>query len=61
MAKVQILTATYNHCSWLPTLYGSLTAQSNKDFRWTVVDDGSSDGTEKTISDFAAEGKMYHI
>jgi len=58
MAKVQILTATYNHCSWLPTLYGSLTAQSNKDFRWTVVDDGSSDGTEKTISDFAAEGKI---
>lgn len=52
---VKILTATYNHCTWLPDLYQSLLEQTNKNFQWIIVDDGSSDETENCINDYINE------
>lgn len=43
---VTILTPTYNRCDKLPTLKKSLENQTNKNFEWMIVDDGSTDDTE---------------
>lgn len=47
---VTILTPTYNRGGLLSRLYGSLLQQTQKNFEWLIVDDGSTDDTEKTIS-----------
>lgn len=49
MALVTIVTPTYNRAACLPELYNSLVTQTNKDFEWLVVDDGSTDETEECI------------
>lgn len=55
---ITVFTPTYNRAYILPQLYQSLCAQSNKEFEWLVVDDGSTDDTEKIISDWILEKKI---
>lgn len=43
MALLSILTPTYNRAGCLATLFKSLCAQTNLDFEWWIVDDGSTD------------------
>ena len=43
MPLVTIITPTYNRAEKLPILYESLINQTNKDFEWLIVDDGSED------------------
>lgn len=50
-----IFTPTYNRAYTLPKLYQSLVAQTDKNFVWLIVDDGSSDGTEKLVQSFVNE------
>lgn len=52
MYKLTVLTPTYNRVAYLPRLYESLAAQTNKDFLWLVVDDGSADGTKELIASY---------
>lgn len=52
MSRVTILTPTYNRAAYLPRLYESLAAQTNKDFLWLVVDDGSEDDTRELIESY---------
>lgn len=49
-ALITIFTPTYNRAYTLPKLYHSLCRQSRKDFKWLVVDDGSTDDTEAVIN-----------
>ena len=61
--RLTIFTPTYNRKHTLPQLYDSLCRQTCKDFTWLIVDDGSTDGTEALIWQWAAEGKTdiaYH-
>lgn len=44
---ITILTPTYNRASLLPRLFDSLLRQTNKDFEWIVVDDGSTETRER--------------
>ncbi|MCI8660514.1 MAG: glycosyltransferase family 2 protein [Lachnospiraceae bacterium] len=44
---VTILTPTYNRGTILEQLYDSLCRQSDKDFEWLIVDDGSTDHTKE--------------
>lgn len=53
--KLTILTPTYNRANKIAVLYDSLLRQSNFDFNWVVVDDGSSDNTSKLIHDLMKE------
>lgn len=46
---VSILTPTYNREVFLLQLFSSLTRQSNKNFEWIVVDDGSEDNTKQFL------------
>lgn len=55
---ITIFTPTYNRAYLLPRLYQSLIAQTNKDFKWLVVDDGSSDGTRELIANYLSENQI---
>lgn len=52
---VTVFTPTYNRSYILPELYKSLCKQTNKNFEWLIVDDGSTDDTQKLISKWASE------
>lgn len=49
---ITILTPTYNREYILTDLFESLEKQTCKDFKWLIVDDGSTDNTEEVVSDF---------
>lgn len=46
---ITILTPTYNREYILHEAYESLLAQTDKDFEWVVIDDGSTDGTQEKV------------
>ena len=47
-----IFTPTYNRAHTLPRLYQSLVAQTDFNFEWLIVDDGSQDETESVVKSF---------
>ncbi|WWR19216.1 glycosyltransferase family 2 protein [Lachnospiraceae bacterium JLR.KK009] len=53
-----ILTPTYNRGHLLQRLYESLVAQTNKQFKWMVVDDGSEDGTGLLLQKYKSQGHI---
>ena len=53
-----VFTPTYNRAYILPALYESLLAQTDKDFQWMIVDDGSTDDTEALVAGWIAEGRL---
>lgn len=52
MSILTIFTPTYNRGILLKQLYESLIAQTDKRFTWLIVDDGSTDNTEKIVKEF---------
>lgn len=52
MRKITILTPTFNRSANLKNLFSSLMNQTIKDFSWLIIDDGSTDDTEKVVSEF---------
>lgn len=52
---ISIFTPTYNRAKTLPRLYNSLKNQTNQNFEWVIVDDGSSDNTEELVSNWINE------
>ena len=60
---VTILTPTYNRGYIIKKAYESLLNQTDKDFEWLVIDDGSSDNTEdifkKIVSEKAINVRYY--
>lgn len=63
MKKITVFTPTYNRAYLLPRLYKSLCNQTNKEFIWLVIDDGSTDNTKELIEQWKAEDKItiqYH-
>jgi glycosyltransferase involved in cell wall biosynthesis len=50
---VTVLTPTFNRREQLQRVFESLQAQRYRDFEWLVVDDGSSDGTEEAVREWA--------
>ncbi len=53
---LSVITPTYNRAQLLWRLYASLVAQTDRDLEWIVIDDGSSDETEKTVLSMINEG-----
>lgn len=50
--NITVFTPTYNRKKKLKECYRSLCEQTSYDFIWLIVDDGSSDNTEKEVSEF---------
>lgn len=59
MRQLAILTATYNHPDELKELYISITKQTDKNLLWCIVDDGSSEETEKIVKSFIEEKLIF--
>ena len=53
MPLLSIITPSYNRAHLLPACYQSLLVQTDKDFEWIIVDDGSTDNTEQIAQSFA--------
>ena len=59
---VTIFTAVYNRCALIERLYESLERQTDKNFEWIIVDDGSMDYLhKKVIDDWMKEKQEYEI
>ncbi len=56
-----IITPTYNRKNTINTLYESLKNQTNKNFQWLVIDDGSDDGTKEYFNKLAEEEQSFVI
>lgn len=55
---ITVFTPTYNRAYIIEKLYESLLCQTNPDFEWLVVDDGSTDETEKLFGRFISENRI---
>lgn len=55
---LSIITPTFNRRHTLGICYQSLLNQTDDDFEWIIIDDGSTDGTEKLVNDFIAEKRL---
>lgn len=55
---ISVLTPTYNRGYIISKAYESLVNQTDLDFEWIVVDDGSSDDTESIIKKFINDNKI---
>lgn len=58
---ISILTPTYNRAYILHKLYESLLRQSDLDFEWIIIDDGSTDNTEELVKKWKIENKLFSI
>lgn len=56
-----IFTPTFNRCDFLPKLYESLCKQTDKNFIWLIIDDGSTDKTSYVVKKWIAAEKIKII
>lgn len=60
-SNITIFTPTYNRKDLIERLYQSLLQQTQKNFEWLVVDDGSTDNTEKFFSNLLTKQQPFPI
>lgn len=58
MKKLTVFTPTFNRAYCLGKCYESLKRQTNKDFIWLIIDDGSTDNTKDLVSNWQTENLM---
>jgi glycosyltransferase involved in cell wall biosynthesis len=58
MSLLTIFTPTYNRAHLLQKVYDSLLMQTDQNFEWVIVDDGSADNTPALIQQFADEQRV---
>ena len=56
-----IFTPTYNREKLLSNLYKSLKSQTSFNFTWMIIDDGSTDNTKNTVSEWIKECNDFQI
>lgn len=58
MKTITVFTPTYNRGYCLHRCYESLKRQSSSDFKWLIVDDGSTDNTKQLVNSWVVEGSI---
>ena len=58
MKSITVFTPTFNRAFCLDDLFQSLVRQTSKDFCWLIIDDGSSDATDKLVHTWIDEKKV---
>lgn len=61
MRKLTVFTPTYNRSDTLYRTYTGMLSQTNKDFIWQIIDDGSTDGTEKIVRSWMEADNGFEI
>lgn len=61
MKTLTVFTPAYNRAHTLGRTYDSLCRQTCKDFKWLIVDDGSTDGTRQLVNGWIADDKIEII
>lgn len=56
--RITVFTPSYNRADLLPNLYESLLRQNCREFRWLIIDDGSTDNTQEVVAAWIREGKL---
>ena len=59
--RITVFTPAYNRAHTLPRTYESLKKQSNKNFIWLIIDDGSTDNTKELINQWIHENNEFEI
>lgn len=55
MKQLTVFTPTFNRAYCLHNCYESLKKQTNKDFIWLIIDDGSTDHTKELVNSWIEE------
>lgn len=58
MKQITVFTPAYNRAFCIDQLYKSLVGQTNQNFKWLIVDDGSSDNTRELVQLWIEEAKI---
>lgn len=61
MIPLTVFTPTYNRAKLLTRCYESMKRQTNKDFIWMIIDDGSTDGTQGLVEQWLNEELNFDI
>lgn len=61
MPTLTIFTPAYNRAHTLSRTYESLLKQSNKDFEWLIIDDGSRDNTTELVKEWSLKKNGFKI
>ena len=56
-----VFTPTYNRAYCLGRCYESLKRQTCKDFKWLIIDDGSTDGTDALVKQWFEQEQTFEI
>lgn len=58
---ITVFTPTYNRAEYLDILFESLKSQTCKNFEWVIVDDGSTDSTQRKIKEYVESEPGFPI
>lgn len=58
MTEFTVFTPTYNRAKLLSRSYNALCNQTEKDFIWLIIDDGSVDNTRELVNSWISENKI---
>lgn len=58
MKTITVFTPTFNRAYCLHQVYNSLLRQTNKNFLWLIIDDGSSDNTKELVEEWKKNNKI---
>lgn len=61
MIQLTVFTPTYNREDLLTRCYESMKRQTNRDFIWMIIDDGSTDGTKELVEQWINEELNINI
>lgn len=61
MNKITVFTPTYNRAYCLNKCFESLLRQTNKDFEWLIIDDGSTDNTNEIVNNWKNQNLPFNI
>lgn len=61
MVELTIFTPSYNRADLLSRCYESMQRQTNKEFIWMIIDDGSTDNTAMLVNEWLKESVGFSI
>ncbi len=61
MVPITVFTPAYNRADLLPRLYESVKRQTNQNFVWMIIDDGSVDNTSDLVRSWQEQTSAFEI